>query len=83
MVSPKTTPRVALADPLPIAPLGNVSLPIGVHEIVFSYPQLGERRQSVTVTRSGVNRVSVDFQPTLKSAPRGQLYFGRGGASEY
>ena len=42
-------------------PLGNVSLPIGVHEIVFSHPQLGERRQSVTVTRSGVNRVSVDF----------------------
>lgn len=42
-------------------PLGNVSLPIGAHEIVFNHPQLGERRQRVTVTRNAVNRVSVDF----------------------
>lgn len=42
-------------------PLGNVSLSIGPHEIVFTHPQLGERRQTVTVTRNGVNRVSVNL----------------------
>jgi hypothetical protein len=42
-------------------PLGNVSLPIGTHEIVFTHPQLGERRQTVTVAQNGVNRVSVNF----------------------
>ena len=42
-------------------PLGNVSLPIGAHEIVFNHPQLGERRQTVMVTLNAVNRVSVDF----------------------
>jgi serine/threonine-protein kinase len=42
-------------------PLGNVSLPIGSHEIVFTHPQLGERRQTVVVTMTGPNRVSVDL----------------------
>jgi PEGA domain len=42
-------------------PLGNVSLPLGSHEIVFTHPQLGERRQTVAVTVNGPNRVSVDL----------------------
>jgi hypothetical protein len=42
-------------------PLGNVSLPIGSHEVVFTHPQLGERRQNVVVTLDGVNRVSVNL----------------------
>jgi hypothetical protein len=44
-------------------PLGNVSLPVGTHELVFSHPQLGERRQSVTVRASTAARVSVSFTP--------------------
>jgi serine/threonine-protein kinase len=42
-------------------PLGNVALPLGAHEIVFTHPQLGERRQTVAVTMTGPNRVSVDL----------------------
>ncbi len=34
-------------------PLGNVSLPVGQHEVVFRHPQLGERRETVLV-KSGV-----------------------------
>jgi serine/threonine-protein kinase len=39
-------------------PIGNLSLPIGSHEIVYSHPQLGEQRQTVTVTVAGANRFS-------------------------
>ena len=42
-------------------PLGNISLPIGPHEVVFVHPQLGERRQTVTVTLNGTNRVTVNL----------------------
>jgi hypothetical protein len=42
-------------------PLGNVSVPIGTHEIVFTHPQLGERRQTATVTLKGPNRVIVNL----------------------
>jgi PEGA domain len=44
-------------------PLGNVSLSLGPHEIVFTHPQFGERRQTVMVTANGPNRVSVDLNP--------------------
>jgi serine/threonine-protein kinase len=47
---------------LGLTPLANVSLPIGSHEVVFSHPQLGERRQNIVVTVSGPNRVSVDLR---------------------
>ena len=41
-------------------PIGNLALPIGVHEIVFRHPELGERRAFITVvvgkpTALGVN----------------------------
>jgi hypothetical protein len=42
-------------------PIGNLSLPIGTHEVVFRHPELGERRQTVTVTATGPNRVVVDL----------------------
>ena len=42
-------------------PLGDVSLPIGPHEVLFVHPQLGERRQAVTVTLNGANRFSVNL----------------------
>ena len=43
-------------------PIGNLARPIGRHEIVFRHPELGERRQTVTLTLRAPARVSVDFQ---------------------
>ena len=43
-------------------PLGNLSLPIGAHQLVFRHPQLGERRQSAVVRADAVSRVSVNLQ---------------------
>jgi hypothetical protein len=34
-------------------PLANLALPIGTHEVVFRHPQLGERRQTITVRVDG------------------------------
>ena len=42
-------------------PIGNLSLPIGTHEVVFRHPELGEHRQTVTVTATGPNRVAIDL----------------------
>jgi hypothetical protein len=42
-------------------PLGNVTIPVGTHEITFRHPQLGERTQTVVITAAGVNRVAVDL----------------------
>jgi len=30
-------------------PISNLQVPIGVHEVVFRHPRLGERRQTVVV----------------------------------
>jgi serine/threonine-protein kinase len=43
-------------------PLGNLSLPIGAHQVVFRHPQLGERRQSAVVRADVVSRLSVNLQ---------------------
>lgn len=43
-------------------PIGNLSVPIGPHEIVFRHPQFGERRQAVSVTAGAPVRVSVDMK---------------------
>jgi hypothetical protein len=43
-------------------PLANLSLPIGTHEVVFRHPQLGERKQTITVKVDGLTRVSQSFQ---------------------
>ena len=43
-------------------PIGNYSLPIGPHEIVFRHPELGELRQAATVTLRAPARVSVDLR---------------------
>jgi hypothetical protein len=39
-------------------PIGNLSVAIGSHEIVYRHPQLGEQRQTITVTVAGPNRFS-------------------------
>jgi hypothetical protein len=43
-------------------PIGNLSIPIGPHEIVFRHPQFGEKRHAVSVTLNGPTRVSVDMK---------------------
>ena len=43
-------------------PLGNLSIPIGPHEVVFRHPQFGEKRHAISVTMSAPTRVSVDMK---------------------
>jgi len=43
-------------------PLANLSVPIGNHEIVFRHPDLGERRQMITVRADGPTRVAATFE---------------------
>ncbi len=43
-------------------PIGNLSLAIGPHEIVFRHPDLGEQRHAATVTVGTPARLSVDLR---------------------
>jgi PEGA domain-containing protein len=43
-------------------PIGNLSLPIGPHEVSFRHPDLGEQRQAITVSLKEPVRVSVDMR---------------------
>ncbi len=43
-------------------PIGNLSAPIGSHEIIFRHPQLGERRETVVVTLREPARLGVDMR---------------------
>ena len=43
-------------------PIGNLSKPIGQHEVVLRHPELGERRQTVTVTLRQPYRLGVDMR---------------------
>lgn len=43
-------------------PIGNLALTIGPHEIVFRNPDLGEKRQAVSVTLNGPVRLSVNMK---------------------
>jgi len=42
--------------------VGNTSVPIGTHEVVFRHPQLGEQRFTATVTATAPARLSVDMR---------------------
>ena len=43
-------------------PIGNLSLAIGVHDVVFRHPELGEQRHTTTVTLATAARLSVDLR---------------------
>lgn len=43
-------------------PIGNVSVPIGSHEVMFRHPELGERRVSVVVTVGKLTKVGIDLE---------------------
>jgi hypothetical protein len=54
----------AFVDESPVGetPIANIQVPIGQHEITFRHPQLGERRQWVTVTSGQTARVGIDLR---------------------
>jgi hypothetical protein len=43
-------------------PLANISVPLGRHEVVFRHPELGEKRQSISVTGGSPVRITVDMK---------------------
>jgi serine/threonine-protein kinase len=43
-------------------PMANLPIAIGSHEIVFRHPQLGEKRQAVSVTLKAPVRLSIDMK---------------------
>jgi len=43
-------------------PIGNLSLTIGPHDVVFRHPELGELHQTAMVTLKGGGRLSVDLR---------------------
>ena len=43
-------------------PIGNLSLPLGNHEIIFRHPQFAELRQTALVRSDTITRVSVNLQ---------------------
>jgi hypothetical protein len=43
-------------------PIANARVAIGQHEILFRHPQLGEHRQSVTVTTRETSKVGIDLR---------------------
>jgi hypothetical protein len=43
-------------------PVGNTSVAIGTHEVIFRHPQLGEQRFTATVTANTPARLSVDMR---------------------
>jgi hypothetical protein len=53
-----------LIDDKPIGdtPVANVSVSLGEHQVIFRHPQLGERRETVTVRADVPTRVSTSFR---------------------
>ena len=43
-------------------PIGNLSVPIGPHEIVFRHPDLGEKKHAISVTTAAPVRLSVSMK---------------------
>ena len=53
-----------LVDGKPVGetPIGNLSIALGEHEIVFHHPQLGEARRTAVVRSDAVTRVSANLE---------------------
>jgi hypothetical protein len=43
-------------------PIGNLSVSIGPHEVVFKHPQFGEKHHAISVTVGSPVRLSVDMK---------------------
>jgi hypothetical protein len=44
-------------------PLGNLSIPVGAHELVLRHPEAGEQRRMVTIGARTPIRLAVEFKP--------------------
>jgi hypothetical protein len=49
-------------NPVGETPIGNISVPLGTHEIVFRHPEFGEQVVRATVTATAPARVTVDMR---------------------
>lgn len=47
-------------------PIGNLSLPIGPHDIIFRHPDFGEQHHTITVSLSAPARLSVDLRKDVR-----------------
>jgi serine/threonine-protein kinase len=43
-------------------PIGNLSVSLGSHDVVFRHPELGDKRMTATVTTAGPTRLSADLR---------------------
>ena len=43
-------------------PIGNLSVAIGAHEVVFRHPQFGEKKHAISVTAGAPVRLSIDMK---------------------
>jgi len=43
-------------------PIGNLTRPVGTHEVIFRHPDLGERRETVTIAVGKPARIGVDLR---------------------
>ena len=43
-------------------PIGNLSIGLGPHDVVFRHPELGEKRMTATVTLTGPTRLTADLR---------------------
>jgi eukaryotic-like serine/threonine-protein kinase len=43
-------------------PIGNLARPVGTHEVIFRHPDLGERKETVTITVGKPARIGVDLR---------------------
>jgi hypothetical protein len=49
-------------NPIGDTPLANISVPLGPHTVTFQHPDLGERRETVTVRADAIARISTSFE---------------------
>jgi hypothetical protein len=43
-------------------PIGNLTRPVGTHEVIFRHPDLGERKETVTIAIGKPARIAVDLR---------------------
>ena len=43
-------------------PIGNLSVGLGPHDVVFRHPELGEKRMTAIVTLTGPTRLTADLR---------------------
>jgi hypothetical protein len=47
-------------------PIGNLSLPLGEHDVLFRHPDLGEQHNAITVSLTAPVRLSVDLRKDVR-----------------